>query len=138
MCIRDSNPRDWQLNFDNNCYRNAGCHGSSPTIGHRHESTHKDGVVRFGDHSTVVDPKRDRSPVTYWTPWTIRDITTNAPAHSGSNHDQYAPCVACHDPHGADDSGYTYSPESPDGNYHMLRENNGDPAFFCNSNCHRP
>ena len=128
-----SGEQDWQVNFDNNCYKNTFCHKDPPAKGHRHELTHRDGVIRFGSHSTVTNPKQDRSPIIYWTPWTIEDISTDAPP--GTSH--YAPCVACHDPHGADYSGYTSCPDTLDGNHHMVRKNNCDVGYFCNANCHR-
>jgi hypothetical protein len=120
---------DWQVNFDNACYRNARCHRDPPRLGHRHVLSHGDGVVRFGQS----DPKQVR-PEPYWTPWTIKDISTDAPP--GSQH--YAPCVSCHDPHGVDTTGYSTCTELPDGNFHMVKVNPCDPAYFCNSNCHRP
>lgn len=124
--------KDWQVNFDNNCYQNVHCHRSPPARGHRHEVTHKDGVVRFGNHTTVANPKQARTPP-YWTPWTINDISSDAPP--GTSH--YGPCVACHDPHGADYSGYTDCRGVTDRDYHMVRKDYCDAAYFCNSNCHR-
>ena len=115
--------KDWQLNFDNNCYQNIYCHKSPPARGHPHEATDKDGVVRFGSHSTERLKQARTSP--YWTPWTIKDISTNAPP--GTSH--YGPCVACHDPHGADYSGYTACRSALDGNYHMVRKDFCDVAY---------
>ena len=132
-----STPKDWQVNFDDNCYKNVFCHKDPPARGHRHETSHKDDVVRFGDHSTVADPKQSRAIPGYWYPWTIDDISTSAPPNASEPTTHYAPCVACHDPHGANYSGYTNCPDTPDGNHHMVRKNNCDVDLFCNSNCHR-
>ena len=109
-----TNPQDWQVNFDNNCYKNTFCHKDPPARGHHHESTHGDGVVRFGDHSTVANPKQIR-PLPYWTPWTIDDISTDAPPGISEPTTHYAPCVACHDPHGVSYAGTRTAPTPPMG-----------------------
>jgi hypothetical protein len=93
--------------------------------------TNTDGAVLFGASNTVANPKQARAtPPPYWTPWTIQDVTTAAPAGSS-----YAPCVSCHDPHGVDDSGYTCL--AP-GEGYMVKKNYCNPIYFCNSNCHTP
>jgi hypothetical protein len=125
--------RDWQLNFDKTCYNNACCHGTTPAKGHRHEMTHRDGVVRFGDHTTVANPKAVRS-LPYWTPWTMNDISTDAPPPAR----EYGPCISCHDPHGVDPGGFPYCSLRADGNLHMVKKDWCDQTYFCNSNCHNP
>ena len=102
-------------------------------MSHRHEGAPKDNVVRFSGPTKVADPKQVR-PAPYWTPWTIHDISTDAPP--GTYH--YAPCVACHDPHGIDPAGFPYCSSRSDGNLHMVVKDWCDQSYFCNSNCHKP
>ena len=105
-----STEKDWQLNFDNNCYKNIYCHKDPPAKGHRHEGVpqgRRGPLRRPQDRGEPEDGDRPATPLL--DPWTIHDISTDAPP--GTYH--YAPCISCHDPHGADYSGYTYCSSAP-------------------------
>jgi hypothetical protein len=105
-----TNESSYQTNFDAACYSNAACHGTSPTIGHRHRMP-PNVMVRFGSSGSTLDPKAAR-PLPYWTPWTISDITDAAELPPSSYHS--------------------------DGVNHMVVEDFCDKPYFCNSNCHLP
>ena len=76
-----------QLNFDSYC--TSQCHPASQIGAMTHaDSDPAAGVVRMGDHLTISNGDSISYPMD-------QDLSTNA---SGATY--YAPCVACHDPHG--------------------------------------
>ncbi len=88
---------DVQVNFDNGCfYGPAGgqCHAALAGYGFKDMRHAKDGdpapnAVWFGSHTTRTDGETAGVPID-------SDLTTRA----GTNEPDYAPCIACHNPHG--------------------------------------
>jgi hypothetical protein len=114
-----------QVNFDAAC---AACHLAAGVEKHSHyaeEDVPQETDVRFGTHLTVSDG----SLITPHLPIDI-DLSTLAPP--GPPH--YAPCVACHNPHGTINTETKTLPASATSNL-MLRFPLFKKADFCNV-CH--
>ncbi len=139
---------DFARAFDKRCGDPAsGCHRYPPHNNHPQvpagSSDPADYVMRFGDSTTVPNPKSYSwypEAADYATdfcksrsPWEIGDLTTNAAGVGIDNGVQYGTCVSCHDPHG---SGATDSLAS--GSNAMVRGNWTDNSAgqFCNRACH--
>jgi hypothetical protein len=86
----ESLPEGVQVNFDQACWTR--CHQGLGRKNHRH-SRDGDLVVRFGVLGTRADADGTRAALPYPVD---SDLTTRA---STADPD-FAPCVACHDPHG--------------------------------------
>ncbi len=124
----------------------AGCHVVPPHNNHPQVPAGSvdpvDNVMRFGDATSVADPK-----AYYWfpayadyrtrfyesrSPWGIDDLSTIAAATGPDSAVQYGTCVSCHDPHGTGAADGTAA-----GRNAMLRGNwITQRATFCNAVCH--
>jgi len=110
-----------QINFDAVC---AACHLARGVSKHKHyvdSDIPAEVDVRFGTHTT-------RSNGSLLTPHLPIDIDMSTLAPAGAPH--YAPCVACHNPHGSVNTDTKGQPASAASNF-MLRY----PAFSSKSLC---
>ncbi|MBI5904143.1 MAG: CxxxxCH/CxxCH domain-containing protein [Deltaproteobacteria bacterium] len=138
-----------QIAFDDACY--SRCHQGKGISNHRH-TKQSPLYMEFGRKGTTSNPKQyvwnnngswDYKNEFYksWSPWTIRDLTTDAtyPGSMPSTH--YGTCVSCHDPHGTgitDNTVTNSGPSSGTWTNHMVRGKwKTDTAAFCNGACHR-
>jgi hypothetical protein len=111
-----------QVAFDNACWN---CHSTYGMLNMRHEndSLPAANVVQFGTHLSVTDGASIPTgyPIDY-------DLSTLAP--SGAPH--YAPCSACHNPHGTG----VPDRDAATGSNYMLRKNYKSTTELCNI-CHK-
>lgn len=112
---------DWavQVTFDNRC--SLQCHPSSMRHRHTRDADPAVGAVRFGDKgSGPGDGELIALPID-------SALSTNA----ATTAPDFAPCIACHDPHG------TSIVEADRQTNLMLRDNFIEPGNLCSLYCHR-